>query len=84
MGIFLSVKFGVFYFRTEGPVKPNPSKNRKFTRAIQLRARTEMKKTSLFTKQKSEGVAGTTQEFFCEEKRVGFFIESRGQLNCPG
>jgi hypothetical protein len=42
-----------------------------------LGARTETEKTGIFTKQKSESVARTTVELFCEGKSPGFSVESR-------
>ena len=54
------------------------------TRIIQLHARTETEKMALCMKQKSEDVAGTTFELFCEGKRALFYVESRGQLNYSG
>jgi hypothetical protein len=42
-----------------------------------LGARTETEKTGIFTKQKSESVARTTVELFCEGKSPGFYVESR-------
>jgi hypothetical protein len=40
-------------------------------------ARTETEKTGIFTKLKSESVARTTVELFCEGKSPGFYVESR-------
>ena len=54
------------------------------TGKVQLARRTETEKMGLFTKQKSEVVAGTTDELFCEEKRPRFYVESRVQLRFPG